>query len=109
MKQTELLRQLALVQLHIREAAGWAEADSTGGAHFQYRLLQHFGMNGQILLLIQPSVYWYINPEYIASVDPDSKIGNCGAGEPVKCAQTHIILREKYLVQDKYVQKFQAK
>ena len=62
--------------------AGWAEADSTGGGVFSIPITATFWDEWTNPIADSTSVYWYINPEYIASVDPDSKIGNCGAGEP---------------------------
>ena len=74
-----IVAAIALVQLHMDRLLQVGQKQIVQEvAYFQYLSLRHFGMNGQILLLIQQSVYWYINPEYIASVDPDSKIGNCG-------------------------------
>ena len=62
--------------------AGWAEADSTGGGVFSIPITATFWDEWTNPIADSTSVYWYINPEYIASVDPDSKIGNCGNGEP---------------------------
>jgi len=62
--------------------AGWAEADSTGGGVFSIPITAAFWDEWTNPIADSTSVYWYINPEYIASVDSDSKIGNCGNGEP---------------------------
>ena len=88
--------------------AGWAEADSTGGGVFSIPITATFWDEWTNPIADSTSVYWYINPEYIASVDPDSKIGNCGAGEP---GQVHkrILYFGRNISTGQHVQKFQAR
>ncbi|MDB4125861.1 hypothetical protein N9597_01100 [Candidatus Marinimicrobia bacterium] len=62
--------------------AGWTEADSTGGGIYSLPVTAAFWDQWTNPIADSTSVYWYINPEYIATVDPESKIGNCGSGEP---------------------------
>ena len=62
--------------------AGWTEADSTGGGIYSLPITASFWDKWTNPIADSTSVYWYINPEYIATVDPSSKIGNCGDGEP---------------------------
>jgi len=62
--------------------AGWAEADSTGGGIYSLPITATFWDQWTNPIADSTSVYWFINPEYIASVDTDSKIGDCGNGEP---------------------------
>jgi len=62
--------------------AGWTEADSTGGGIYSLPVTATFWDQWTNPIADSTSVYWYINPEYIASVDPESKIGNCGNNEP---------------------------
>ena len=62
--------------------AGWAEADSTGGGVFSIPITATFWDQWTNPIADSTNVYWYINPEYIASVDTDSQIGDCGNGEP---------------------------
>ena len=62
--------------------AGWTEADSTGGGIYSLPITAAFWDQWTNPIADSTSVYWYINPEYIATVDPESKIGNCGDGEP---------------------------
>mgnify|MGYP001262538008 CR=1 FL=1 len=70
--------------------AGWTEADSTGGGVYSLPITATFWDQWTNPIADSTSVYWYINPEYIASVDPESKIGNCGNGEPGQaCTQAY--------------------
>ena len=62
--------------------AGWTEADSTGGGVYSLPVTATFWDKWTNPISDSTSVYWYINPEYIASVDPESKVGNCGQNEP---------------------------
>jgi len=62
--------------------AGWAEADSTGGGIYSLPITATFWDRWTNPIADSTNVYWFINPEYIASVDTDSQIGNCGNGEP---------------------------
>ena len=52
--------------------AGWTEADSTGGGVYSLPVTATFWDKWTNPISDSTSVYWYINPEYIASVDPES-------------------------------------
>ncbi len=70
--------------------AGWTEADSTGGGVYSLPVTATFWDKWTNPIADSTSVYWYINPEYIASVDPESKVGNCGQNEPGQaCTQAY--------------------
>ncbi|MAR84679.1 MAG: hypothetical protein CL869_00585 [Cytophagia bacterium] len=70
--------------------AGWTEADSTGGGVYSLPVTATFWDKWTNPISDSTSVYWYINPEYIASVDPESKVGNCGQNEPGQaCTQAY--------------------
>ena len=70
--------------------AGWTEADSTGGGIYSLPVTATFWDRWTNPIADSTSVYWYINPEYIASVDPESKVGNCGQNEPGQaCTQAY--------------------
>ena len=70
--------------------AGWTEADSTGGGVYSIPITATFWDRWTNPIADSTSVYWYINPEYIASVDPESKVGNCGQNEPGQaCTQAY--------------------
>ena len=60
----------------------WSEADSTGGGIYSIPVTATFWDEWNNPMADSTSVYWYINPEHIASIDSESKIGNCGNGEP---------------------------
>ena len=60
----------------------WSETDSTGGGIYSIPVTATFWDEWNNPMADSTSVYWYINPEHIASIDSESKIGNCGAGEP---------------------------
>tara|TARA_B110000014_G_scaffold264255_1_gene264419 strand:+ start:5714 stop:8956 length:3243 start_codon:yes stop_codon:yes gene_type:complete len=71
-----------------RVVAGWAEADSTGGGIYSLPITAAFWDKWTNPVADSTNVYWFINPEHIAYVDPSSEIGNCGSEEPGQACTT---------------------